>query len=418
MPECPAGISWFCDALNVLVRPVKPVRSRNEVLMVRLLTIVGVSALLLTGVAHAQAPAAPPPAVGIVKVGKIPIVETERFIGRIQAVEQVNLVARVTAFIDQIVFKEGQEVKKGDVLYRLERPPFEADVAAKQATIDQIQAQLQNANIVLERATTLLSSPAGQQSNVDTAKANQGNLQGQLLAAKANLRTSQIQLGYTTIAAPIDGKIGRTAITAGNVVSPSSGTLATIVRQDPMYVVFPISVRSALELRSRYAGKGTAAVQIRIILPDGRTYAQIGNVNFVDNTIAASTDTITLRGTIANPPLAQQTEGSVTRELVDGEFIQVLLEGVQPVEVLSVPRAAIMTDQLGDSVYVVGDDNKALKTQIKLGQSTPTMAGVIAGLKEGQSVVVEGIQKVKPGQTVAPAPAAPTAAEQAQKPAP
>ena len=385
--------------------------------MIRALLASFVVAFLVTPV-RAQAPGAGPPAVGVVKVGKTAIVETERFIGRIQAEQQVNLVARVTAFIDQIVFKEGQEVKTGDVLYRLERPPFEADVAAKQATIDQIQAQLQNANLTLNRAETLLTSPAGQQSTVDAAKANQGNLTGQLLAARATLRTSQIQLGYTIIAAPIDGKIGRTAITTGNVVSPGSGTLATIVGQDPMYVVFPISVRSAIELRTRYAGKGTNAVRIRIVLPDGRTYAQVGSVDFVDNTIAASTDTITLRGTIPNPLLPEQSPGSATRELVDGEFIQVLLEGVQPVEVLSVPRAAILTDQQGDSVYVVDADNKAIKTPVKLGQSTPTVAGVIAGLSEGQTVVAEGVQKVKPGQPVAPAPAAPTAADQANKAAP
>lgn len=382
--------------------------------MVRLLAALIVA--LSAGTASAQAPAGPP-AVGVAKVARTPIIETERFIGRIQAVEQVNLVARVTAFIEQIVFKEGDEVKKGDVLYRLERAPFEADAAAKQATIEQIQAQLQNANLTLQRATTLLSSPAGQQSTVDSAKASQGNLQGQLLAAQANLRTSQIELGYAIITAPIDGKIGRTAITTGNVVSPSSGTLATIVRQDPMYVVFPISVRSAIELRSRYAGKGTNAVQIKIVLPDGRTYAQVGTLDFINNTIEASTDTLTLRGVIPNPVLPQKTAGTTVRELVDGEFVQVLLEGVQPVEVLGVPRRALMTDQQGDFVYVVGSDNKPVRTEVRLGQSTPTVASVLSGLTEGQSVIVDGLQKVRPGQPVAPAPAEPTPAEQAQKPA-
>lgn len=372
--------------------------------------------LALTAVAAAQTPG--PPAVGVAKVTTKPIIETEQFIGRIQAVNQVNVVARVTAFIEQRLFTEGQEVKKNDVLYRLERAPFEADVQAKQAAIDQIKAQLENANIVLGRATTLLSSPAGQQSTVDTARASQGALQGQLLAAEANLKTSQIQLGYTTITTPIDGKIGRTNITVGNVVSPSSGTLATIVQQDPMYVVFPISVRSALELRKRYAGNGGfSAVQIRIVLPDGRTYGQVGKLNFADNTIASSTDTIVLRGTIPNPPLPDQSAGGTVRELVDGEFIQVLLEGVAPVQVLAVPRSAVSTDQQGDFVYVLGDDNKPVKTVVKLGQSTPTVASVLSGLKEGQTVIVEGIQKIRPGQPVNPAPAAPTPAEQAQKPA-
>ncbi len=273
--------------------------------------------------------------------------------------------------------------------------------------------------MTLDRAQTLLSSPAGQQSTVDSAKANQGNLKGQLLAAQANLRTSQIELGYTTIAAPIDGKIGRTAITVGNVVSPSSGTLATIVRQDPMYVVFPISVRSALELRARYVGKGGfQAVQIRVVLPNGTTYAEIGKLDFADNTIAASTDTIVLRGMIANPPLSEQTAGSVTRELVDGEFVQVLLEGIAPITVISIPRAAVSTDQRGDFVYLLGDDNKAVRQDIKLGQSTPTDASVVSGLTEGQTIIVDGIQRVHPGQPVSPAPAPPTPASQAEKSAP
>jgi membrane fusion protein, multidrug efflux system len=158
-------------------------------------------------------------------------------------------------------------------------------------------------------------------------------------------------------------------------------------------------------------------VQIRIILPDGRTYGQVGKVDFIDNTVASTTDTIILRGTIPNPLLPNQSASSSARELVDGEFIQVLLEGVEPMEVLSVPRSAIMTDQQGDSVYVVESDNKAVKTPVKLGQSTTTMAGVIAGLTEGKSVIVEGIQKVRAGQLVVPAPAAETSAQQAQKPA-
>ena len=365
--------------------------------------------------ARAQAPNAGPPAVGVVTVSKKPITQTERFIGRIQAVTRVDLVARVTAFEEAMDFKEGQEVKKGDVLYRLERPPFEADVQAKQAAINQIQAQLANANITLERAQTLLNTPAGQQSTVDTAKAGQGALQGQLLAAQANLRTSQISLGYTEIKAPIDGKIGRTAITPGNVVSPSSGVLATIIGQDPMYVVFPIAVRTALELRQRYIDKGGFdAVQIKIVLPDGRTYGQTGKLNFVDNTIAANTDTITLRGTIPNPHIQGQLGGDGVRELADGEFVQVLLQGVQPVELVTVPRAAVLTDQQGDYVYVVGSDNVPVRVNVQLGRASDSEAAVLGGLQEGQKIVLEGLQRVRPGQPVAPAPVGETAGNAAE----
>lgn len=370
----------------------------------------------MSSLALAQAPANAPPAVGVVKVTKHPVIETEQFIGRIQTAARVDIVARVTAYLDQVVFTEGAEVKKGDVLYRLERPPFEADVEAKQGVVGTIQAQLLNANLTLQRAQTLLNTPAGQQSTVDAAKANQGNLAGQLLSAQANLRTSQINLGYTAITAPIDGKIGRTNVTAGNVVGPGSGVLATVVGQDPMYVVFPISVRSAIELRQRYINKGGyGAVQIKVVLPDGRTYGQTGKLNFSDNSIASNTDTITLRGTIPNPPLPDQNVAATVRELVDGEFVTVLLEGVQPVQLLAIPRAAVLTDQSGDYVYVVGDDNKAIRQTIKMGQSTPTEASVLTGLQEGQTIVVDGLQRVRPGQPVAPAPAAATAGDAATK---
>ncbi len=369
--------------------------------------------------ALAQAPANAPPAVGVIKATKHPVTQTERFIGRIQAVARVDVVARVTAFIEQYVFKEGDEVKKGQVLYRLERPPFEADVEAKQGTVEQIQAQLANATVTLQRATTLLNTPAGQQSTVDSAKAGQGNLQGQLLSAQAQLRTSQINLGYTDIASPIDGKIGRTNVTPGNVVTPSSGTLATVVGQDPMYVLFPISVRSVLELRDRYVPLGGFdAVKIRILLPDGKTYGQTGKLNFIDNTVSTNTDTITLRATIPNPPLAQTGVTTALRELTDGEFVTVLVEGVQPVDLLAIPRAAVLTDQAGDYVYVVGDDDKAIRRNITLGQSNPPEVSVLTGLKEGETIVVDGLQRIRPGQPVAPAAAAPSAADAAKQAVP
>ena len=369
--------------------------------------------------ALAQAPANAPPAVGVIKATKHPVTQTERFIGRIQAVARVDVVARVTAFIEQYVFKEGDEVKKGEVLYRLERPPFEADVEAKQGTVEQIQAQLANATITLQRATTLLNTPAGQQSTVDSAKASQGNLQGQLLSAQAQLRTAQINLGYTEITSPIDGKIGRTNVTPGNVVTPSSGTLATVVGQDPMYILFPISVRSVLELRDRYVPLGGFdAVKIRILLPDGKAYTQVGKLNFIDNTVATNTDTITLRGTIPNPRLVQSGVTTTLRELTDGEFVTVLVEGVQPVDLLAIPRAAVLTDQTGDYVYVVGGDDKAVRRNITLGQSNPPEVSVLTGLKEGETIVVDGLQRVRPGQPVAPAAAAPSAADAAKQAAP
>ena len=351
--------------------------------------------------AQAQQGPASPPAVGVLEAVKRPITETNEFLGRIEAVNRVAVVARVTAFLDKRLFTEGSEVKTGDLLYRLERGPFEADFKAKQAQVAQLQATLVNAKLTTDRARTLLSGPAGQQSTYDAALANQQSLEAQVEAAQAQVNLSQINLDYTEIHSPIDGRIGRTSVTEGNVVTPSSGTLTTVVSQDPMYVTFPVSVREALGLRQRYATRGGfKAVVIRIRLPDGRPYDQVGQLNFVNNTIDQGTDTILLRGTIPNPKIA----GGV-RELTDDEFVSVLLEGVQPVEVLAIPRAAVLSDQQGDYVYVLGADNKAEQRRIKLGQSTSTIASVTNGLSAGEKVIVEGLQRVRPGESVAPGPA-------------
>jgi membrane fusion protein (multidrug efflux system) len=365
---------------------------------------------ITTGAAGRTQPApSGPPAVGVVEAIRRPITETSEFLGRIDAINRVNVVARVTAFLEERLFNEGAEIKKGDQLYRLERGPFEADLASKQAQVAQLQATLELAKLTTERARTLLGGPAGQQSTFDAALANERSLEAQVQAAQAQVQASQINLGYTVISAPIDGKIGRTAATEGNVVGPSSGVLTTIVSQDPMYVTFPVPLRQGLELRERYAPQGgLEAVVIKLRLPDGRMYGQSGKLNFVDNTIAQSTDTITVRGEIANPILRAPSAAGVTvHELTDGEFVTVVLEGVQPVEVLAIPRAAVLSDQQGDYVLVVDPDNKAEQRRILLGQSTPTIASVISGLAAGDKVIAEGLQRVRRGQTVSPGPASP-----------
>ncbi|MEA2738520.1 MAG: rane fusion protein multidrug efflux system [Acetobacteraceae bacterium] len=358
---------------------------------------------------HAQMPGGGPPSVGIVRAQQTAITETSEFVGRVQAIDRVTLTARVTAFIDQRLFVEGTEVKQGDLLYRLERGPFEAAVQQQEAAVADTSARLANANIQLARAQSLLSTPAGQRSNVDDAVANQRSLAAQVLSAQAQLKAAQINLDYTEIHAPIAGKISRTSITVGNVVSPSSGLLASIVSQDPMYVLFPVASRTLTELQKRYADKGgTNAVVVKLRLPDGSMYNQDGKIDYVEPTVSATTDTILLRARIANPPRIQADPGQrVERPLVDGAFVTVLVEGVQPVMALGIPRKAVLSDQQGDYVYVVGTDNKVEQRRIQLGQSTPTTAVVAGGLKDGEMVVTDGIQRVRPGIEVSPGPASP-----------
>ena len=341
-----------------------------------------------------------PPAVGVVTVQSKAINEATEINGRVQAINRVDLSARVTAFLEEKLFVEGAEVSKGDLLFRLERAPFEADLEGKRAAVAQAQAQLENANLALDRAEQLLKSSAGTQSTADNARAAQRTAAAQVRSAQALLRQSEISLEYTEIRSPIDGRVGRAAVTVGNVVGPSSGALATVVSQDPIYVSFPLSVRRLYELREQFANKGGFdAVRLRLRLPDGRLYSQIGKLDFIDINIARDTDTIVLRGIVPNPALP--TGG---RELTNDELVRVVLESVKPRDVLAIPRAAVLTDQEGDYVYVVAEKNIAQQRRVKLGQSTATTAVVIEGLQAGEPVIVEGIQRAKPNSPVAPAP--------------
>jgi membrane fusion protein (multidrug efflux system) len=366
--------------------------------------LTGLTGILASGPARAQFPGGGPPAVGVTTVQKRPVTETSEFVGRIQAIDRVDIVARVTAFIEERAFVEGTEVQKGDLLYRLERGPFLADLEAKQASVAQQQALLRNATITLNRAQSLLNTPAGQRSNVDDALAQQASIAAQLLGAQAQLRTSQINLDYTEIHAPVAGTISRTTLTVGNVVTPSSGALVTIVSQDPMYVLFPIALRAALDLRNRYAQQGGFdGVVIRLRLPDGTLYPQPGKLDYVDPSVAANTDTVTLRARIANP-LRKGAKANQTgnRELVDGEFVTVTVEGVEPIEALAIPRTSVLSDQQGSYVWVVDSQNKVSQRRIQLGQSTPDTAIVTSGLQEGERVVSDGLQRVRPGIQVNP----------------
>jgi membrane fusion protein, multidrug efflux system len=346
------------------------------------------------------------PAVGVITLQPQPMTESYEFNGRIQPINSVNIVARVTAWLDKQLFVEGTDVKKGDLLYTLEKPPFEAAVDRQKAAVAQAEAQLENANIELQRAQQLLDKAAGTQQRFDTAQATQRSAAAQLKAAQAQLETAQIDRAYTDMYSPIDGRIGRTSVTIGNVVSPSSGTLTTVVSQDPMYVVFPVPTRRAIELREQYGESGGFdAVKIRVRLPDGRIYGETGKLDFANNTIAQDTDTLVLRAVIANPVLASQSAGGVKlRELVADEFVTVFVESVERKLVIAVPRAAILSDQQGSYVYVVDAQNIARQRRVRLGQLTPETAAILEGLNEGERVIVEGVQRARPNAPVTPTP--------------
>jgi membrane fusion protein (multidrug efflux system) len=351
-----------------------------------------------------------PPAVGVQEATRRPVTESTEFVGRVEAVERVEIIARVTGFLQERLFEEGQEVRKGEPLYRIERSTFEAELARAQAQIASAEAEVANARVTLSRAQELTRTGAGTRVALDNATAQERTANAQLVAARAAARAAEINLGYTDITSPIDGKIGRTNVTIGNVVGPSAGALAVIVSQDPMRISFPVSQRQALEMRDRYAARGGLdAVQVRFRTADGKTYPDIGRIEFIDNQINRATDTILVRARVPNP-VRPEIGG---RSLIDGQFVTVFVEGVEPVLAITIPRAAVLQDQQGSYAFIVDAEGKAQRRNLRLGRNTPQIAVVEEGLNPGDKVIVEGIQRVRPGQEVNAAPVAPDPASRA-----
>ncbi len=361
---------------------------------------------IITGSAAAQT-SGPLPSVGFITASAQPVYNESSYVGRIQSPDIVALNARVTGYLEQQTFKDGDAVKQGELLYVIEQPPYQAAVDQAQATLEQAQAEAHNANLSLERASALLHTPAGQQSSVDAAKATALSDTAQIDSAEAQLKTAQINLSYTEIRSPIDGQIGATLVNVGNVVGPNSGTLDTIVAEDPMYVNFSIPVVDALQFRANSGAEGgLAGLSMLVQLPDGRMYNQTGSVDFVNNQVTTDTDTLSLRGTIANPLLPTiNTVPGANRELTDGEFVTVILRARAPQLQVVVPRDAVITDQLGDYVLELDKNNTVIRTAVTLGTETNNSVQIVTGVVAGDRIIVEGIQRIHPGMTVNPKPA-------------
>ncbi|GGF71750.1 hemolysin D [Azorhizobium oxalatiphilum] len=371
----------------------------------RMTTSLLVAAAFGTSLPPAMAQDAPPPAVGVQRVESRPFTESTEYLGRVQATEQVQIQPRLTAFLTKRMFTEGAEVKKGDLLYVLEQGPFQAVREAREAAVKEAEAQLRNAALTLERAEQLLKTSSGTQASFDNAQATKLAQEAVVLSAKAQLRQAQIDLDYSEIRSPIDGKIGRTSVTEGNVVSPSSGALTTVVSQDPMYVTFSVPVRAALDIRRRLSGgSGFGALQVRVRLPDGRIYEHVGKLDFLNNSVTSNTDTLMLRAVVANPARGTANAVGTERELIDAEFVTVLLEGATPVSRITIPQSALLTDQEGSYVFLVDAEKTARRRSIKLGRSGPNGQVVVEnGLAVGDRLVVEGLQRIRNGQVVSPA---------------
>jgi membrane fusion protein (multidrug efflux system) len=343
------------------------------------------------GFAAAQG-APPPPAVSVTPVVSRQVTESSDYIGRITAIEKVDIVARVPGFIEERTFTEGQEVKTGDLLFRIEQDTYKAVVDQARATLARAKATEVNAKLQLERGRELVRNQNIPQATLDQRAADEAAAQAGVMEAQAALEQAEINLGYTEIRSPIDGRIGLAIFTKGNLVQPSSGRLATIVSQDPIYVLFPVSQRNLLDYYRRRPDDAdkSAAVTVRIRLPNGTVYPHPAVANFLDVQVDPTTDTVGVRATVPNPE----------HLLIPGGVVGVSVERGAPKSALTVPQSAVLLDQAGRYVLVVDADKKVEQRRVTTGAEQGRNIVVTEGLKEGEQVIVEGIQKVRPGQVV------------------
>jgi membrane fusion protein (multidrug efflux system) len=359
----------------------------------RVVPFVVTALVLLSLPTRAQQGEQPKVSVGVVNAERKPVSAALDFVGRVEAINRVEVRARVTGFLESVDFKEGDLVEAGAPLYRIENGLFKAAVSQAQGALERSKAAKVLTKVQLRRAQELFEKNVGSAAALDQAAAADEEAKGTILVNEANLDTAQINLGYTEIFAAVAGKIGRTNVTKGNVVGPDSGPLTVIVSQNPMYVTFPVSQREFLRVQQSGRQLDTRRMKATLRFADLRAYDQVGSINFVDVTVNRLTDTVLVRATFPNP----------TGALVDGQLVRVALESGRPQERVVVPQAALIADQEGVYVFVVAD-GKASVRRLKTGGESGSGVIVDEGLSGGEQVIVEGLQSVRPGSLVIASP--------------
>src|SRR5580704_2006518 len=345
---------------------------------------------------------APPPAVLVQPAELTAIADQAEFIGRAAAVDKVDLRARVKGFLGPRKFNDGDLVKKDEVVFTIEPETYQAAVDQKIAQRDSATAALTNADLQLQRATELLRTNTGTKQTYDQRLSEQLQAKANLEDAKAQLRDAEIQLSYTEIKSPIEGRIGRAAVSPGNLVSPDSGVLATVVSETPIRVLFPVTQRELLEARRDTSIGDPPAVRLK--LADGNLYKEKGKLDFIDITVDPKTDGQIIRATFDNKD----------NLLTDGQTVRVIIEDNKPKTVVTVPQQAIALDQTGPYLFTVDDKNVVHLQRVKTGIARSGQLVISEGLKAGDKVVVQGQQRIRDGMTVAPSAVAPAAAKPKQ----
>lgn len=338
----------------------------------------------------------PPVPVSVVSVSERPTNPGITFIGRVEAIFKVDLVARVQGFLTKRAYIEGQLVQAGDLLFELERETYQAQVDAARANLAKAEADADNAKTQADRARVLIKDQTVSQSVLDDRIAQEKQTQATVQQTRAALEQATINLGYTEIRAPFAGRVGQANFSVGALVGPTTGPLATIVSQDPIYVTFQVSDRTILQLTEGDRAKASAEdAVVRLYLSTGQAYPETGTIDYTGVKVDPNTDTLTVRAKFQNP----------TGTLVDGQYARVFVESKNPVESLVIPQRAILTDQGGNFVMLVDAEKKAVQRRVTTGQTIGADVIVRTGLKQDEIVITDGLQRVRPGQVVDPAPA-------------
>lgn len=398
---------------NPTPHPGKRLRARSRIARAG-------GALLLAAAAVAgckgSAPKAAAPSgpveVGVVTLEPQAVTLTRELPGRTSAYRVAEVRARVNGIVLKRRFVEGSDVREGQPLFSIDAAPYRAALAGAKAQLARAEAQLANAKLVASRNADLVKDNAVSRQEYENAMASLKASEADVEAGKAAVEAAQINLGYTTVTSPVSGRIGRSAVTEGAYVQAGQATLlATVQQLDPVYVDVTQASADLLRLRRdleegklQSAGKGQA--KVKLVLEDGREYGLAGSLQFADVTVDPSTGSIALRALFPNPK----------RELLPGMFVRARLEeGVSP-EALLVPQQAVSRDQRGlPFALVVGPDRKVERRQLVTDRAVGDAWLVTSGLKRGEQVVVDGLQKVRPGVEVKPVPVGAAAPKQAAR---